>query len=464
MKQDLLNKSIEFARAATNNPQRLSGDHYIDHAMRVKDFLEEIGITDQTILSAAILHDSLKYQLTTEEELKQEFGTDVAYLVNKLTQIGKIRFPKNDHDASPIIQRLLIQLSDDLRALYIHLADRVDNIKTSSPLALEDRVLIANRALSIYAPLAYSVGIYAYTREFQDEALNILFPEESKLIRNSIEKRLIKSEKDLQNIKKDISEFLINNKIQNFKISTRTKSTYSIYKKLLRKAGAISEELLDRKINDLIGIRILLPRVNDCYSLLSHIQSKWEMIQEEYDDYIANPKPNGYQTLQTSFRFDNNVMCEVQIRTFDMHEHNEYGTASHLTYKTNNKVMSQNALWLKKLISIKDEILSEKAISGTHELFKETIFVFTPQYDLKTLPAKSTPVDFAYAIHSDIGNHCRGAKINGQLAKLETELQSGDVVEILTNKTAKPNSKWLKFVKTSEARKHIKKAIDNTKV
>ncbi len=459
MKQDLLNKSIEYAKAATNNPQRLSGDHYIDHALRVKDYLEGIGISDQTVLAAAILHDSLKYQLTTEEDLEREFGSDVAYLVKKLTQIGKLRFPKIDQDASPIIQKLFIQLSDDLRALYIHLADRVDNIKTSSPLAVEDRVLIANRALSIYAPLAYSVGIYSFTRELQDEAFEILYPHESKLIRNAITKRLDKTEEQFHKIRKNISEFLISNKIHNFKIMTRTKSIYSIYKKLLRKAGSISEDLLDSKINDLVGIRVLLPTVENCYSLLSHLQNEWEMIEDEYDDYIANPKPNGYQTLQTSFRFDNNVMCEVQIRTFDMHEHNEYGSSSHLSYKWGSNKTHGNASWLKQLISIKDEILSEKAITGTHDLFKEKIFVFTPQYDLKTLPAKSTPVDFAYAIHGDIGNHCKGAKINGQLAKLETELKSGDVVEILTNKTAKPNPKWLEFVKTHEAKKHIKKAI-----
>ncbi|MDQ5981365.1 MAG: hypothetical protein QG570_112 [Patescibacteria group bacterium] len=449
----LIEKSIEFIKAASAGVILGNGEKYYKHCIRVKEILEEAGIDDENVLCAALLHDVLKFQTTTAEEITKEFNDDISFLVVKFGEVAELNIP-NQINNPEVIHKLLIQLASDIRVLLIRLADRLDNIRNCSCFSVEKQTDIAHKALGIYAPISDAVGIYSFVREFQKLALRILEPETC----NKIEKFVVKKRKDLEprlrKMQVDIQEFVTKEEID-AQTNYRNKSVYSIYAKVKRKFGDNFNEQTISQLGDFVGIRVLVPTIDNCYQILAHLQNKWEMINEDYDDYIANPKPNGYRTLQTSFKLDNHVKCEVQIRTYEMHEQNEYGPASHFTYKYGSSKKS-DAKWIKSLIDMKESITSNLASENTKiGLFENTIFVFTPKNKLITLPKGSTPVDFAYSVHSDIGDHCSGAKINDRIAKLDTELKSGDVIEILISKNHKPSKDWLHFVKTREARKHI---------
>ncbi len=452
-KNTLIEKSTEFIKAATAGVKLESGEEYYKHCVRVKEILEGAGIDDENVLCASILHGVLKYQTTTREEIAKEFNEDIAFLVEKFDEIAKLNIPAEINNPE-VIHKLFIQLASDIRVLLIRLADRLDNIRNCSFFSAEKQEDIANKAIGIYAPISNAVGIYLFVREFQKLALRILEPEACK----KIEKFVIKKRKDLETplrkMQVDIQEFVNKEEIE-AQTTYRNKSVYSIYAKVKRKFGDDFSEQSISHLGDFVGIRVLVPTVDNCYQILAHLQNKWEMINEEYDDYITNPKPNGYQTLQTSFKLDDHVKCEVQIRTYEMHEENEYGPASHFKYKYGGSKKS-DAKWIKSLIEMKESITSNLVSENTKiGLFENTIFVFTPKNKLVTLPKGSTPIDFAYSVHSDIGDHCSGAKINDRIAKLDSQLKSGDVIEILISKNHKPSKDWLHFVKTREARKHI---------
>lgn len=449
----LIDKSRIFAEAATEGIIRQNGDTYIQHSMRVKEILETIGADDENILCAAILHGILRYNATTIEEIEKEFNPDIAFLVAKFDEVASLNIPKNVTNTE-VIHKLFIQLSTDLRVLLIRLADRLDNIRNCSTLSKSQQENIAHKVLALYAPMSDAIGIHSFVREFQRLALKILEPE----IFNKIEKFVTKKRKDLEQplrkMQVDIREFVDSHDIK-AETSNRNKSIYSIYMKINNKFNGDFSEASISNLGDFVGIRVLVPTIENCYQVLAHLQTKWEMFTNQYNDYISNPKPNGYQTLQASFKLDEHVKCEVQVRTYEMHEKSEFGPASHFSYKYGGSKKS-DAKWIKSLIEMKDSITKDISKTGTKiGLFEDTVFVFTPKFKLITLPQGSTPVDFAYAVHSDIGNRCSGAKINTHLVKLDTQLKSGDVIEILTTKAHKPSKDWLGFVKTREARKHI---------
>lgn len=454
MSEDLLNKSIEYAKILTLDVKRANGESYFDHSLKIKKYLEDIGIRDEIILASAILHGMKSANVIDDAEIKKEFGEEISSLTCQLDSISKIRLNSKIKNSQEL-HKLYIQLSSDIRVLLIRLADRIENMKTSEIFDNAKRLDLADKALSVYAPVSYACGIYSFTKEFQNEALKIIDPDVYSRINKWIKKRFDYTREDLNQLKAEIEEHLRENNIEH-KITYRTKSVYSVYQKINRKYPGDIEESKINQISDLVGIRILVPSVDECYSVLAFLQKKWEMILEEYDDYIKNPKPNGYQTLQTAFALNKKVRCEVQIRTFEMHEKNEFGNASHFQYKY-GRSRNNDAYWVKTLINMKDEILNKISNNKTNiGLFEDTIFVFTPKGDLITLPKGSTPVDFAYAVHTDIGNHCTGAKVNDRMTKLNSILKSGDSIEILTNKSSRPSINWLRFVKTRIARQKIK--------
>lgn len=430
--------------------------------MRVKSHLENAGIKDETTLVIAVLHASLDF--LTHEEIKKEFGEEIAALLINLDEISKTPIPiSEDRSADRVasLHKLFIQLSKDIRALIVRLADRVDNAKTTQGFNLRERQWIAKNSLHIYAPIAKAVGIYAFTRELENEALKILDEPRYKYIEKYLDKNFRESEHDLILAKHKISEFLKSQGEKNFEITFRKKSIYSTNEKAHYKAkkGDISSPDDLGAIRDLLGIRVLVENVENCYSTLAFLQSEWELIPEELDDYITNPKPNGYKTLQAAVWLKPKVSCEIQMRTFEMHEVNEYGAASHFSYKYAGGSKKHSTEWIKNLIELRDGIQTSLAQNSQIKLFEDTIFVFTPKQDLITLPKDATPVDFAYTVHTEIGEKCSMAKVNGKLVALSTPLKSGDVVEIITEKNHKPSVKWLEFVKSKEARDCISKKV-----
>jgi len=448
---DLTKKAIEYAKLANSqeDPTR-----YLDHANRIIELLQSIGIQSQTVFIAVYLHNILSKNLLTTTELTQEFGLEIAEIVVNLNTVSQFNMPIDSNDTTQLY-KLFISLAKDYRVLLIRVADRADNIATCHKLEHTKQIQIAHKALNIYAPIAQAAGIYAFTKILQDNALKILEPKEYELIDQVSNQKFKDIESQLNHLKAYIGEFLSTQNIAH-QITYRIKSHYSIFNKTKRKYGQINMQNLS-KLNDLAGIRILVNTVDDCYWLLAELQKKYELIQNEYDDYIANPKPNGYQTLQTSFYLAPEVTCEIQIRTFEMHERNEFGNASHFNYKYKNS-NNIDGKWIKNLIELKQKALLAVDNKLPLNLFDDLVFIFTPKNDLITLPKGSTVIDFAYAIHTDLGDHLASAKINNKIQKITTPLKSGDVIEISTSKTIKPKSDWLLYTKTREAKKQIKAA------
>ncbi len=448
MSEDLINKAIEYAKIA-NSPLELQ---FLDHADRIIILLKSIGIQNDSIFATVYLHNIISKKVISYEELVKEFSEDIANMLLNLDYISKFKIPTNSAKTLDL-HKLFIHLAKDYRVLLIRLADRVDNISHCYTLDTEKQNLIAQKALNVYAPISQAAGIYAFTKILQDQSLKILNPVEYELIDGISKEKFESIQGELDVLKSQISEFLENENIKH-QISYRIKSHYSIYNKSKTSYGRIGYETVS-KLNDLAGIRVLVEEEDHCYVVLAYLQQIYKMIETEYDDYITNPKPNGYQTLQTAFHLSNDVTCEIQVRTFDMHERNEFGSASHFSYKYASS-KSLDAKWIKNLIELKQKALLAVDNKLPIGLFSDMIFVFTPKHDLITLSNGSSIIDFAYAIHTDLGNHLAAAKVNGKIEKITTLLKSGDTIEIITSKAAAPKPDWLRFAKTPEARKHIK--------
>jgi GTP pyrophosphokinase len=459
MTQNLLEKATEYAKEYYKGKTRKNGEPFINHPLRVKKYLEEIGISDEKILAAALLHAIPQTTNIKAEELIEEFGEEVIYLISNLDEISKLTLPFHDKNKNvELIHKLLIQLAKDIRVLIIRLADRVDNVKTADALPYADQEWIALNSKLIYAPIAKAAGIYSFARELDDEAFRILNSERYKAIEEFQAEKYKEIESYLESAKQKIEDFIKTSlEEQKYDISFRKKGIYSTHSKALYKAkkGHIKDENDFNGLFDLLGLRIMIENEKDCYKILAFIQDLWENIQSEFDDYIINPKRNGYKSLQTAVKLTPSHNCEVQIRTFDMHHNNEFGKASHFVYKYGGN----SATWIKDLIDLKENIQGNLSQNSKINLFEDTMFVFTPKGDLITLPKNATALDFAYAIHTNIGNTCTGALINNKHSPIATILKSGDIVEIITHSNKKPSKDWLLIAKTPEAKKHIRKSI-----
>lgn len=487
----LIIKSFDFSKKAHEGQFRLSGNPYFFHVFETAKILAGLGMGPR-VVSAGLLHDIIEDGKSTEKEIEKEFGSELLSLVKGVTKLGKLKYRGlKRHTES--LRKFFIATSQDIRVLIIRLADRLHNMRTLQYLPREKQIRKSNEVLEIFAPLAYRLGVRIINRELEDLAFFYLEPEEYNKTEKILKQRKKKDEKYLKKFDRSLKKILVKNGVKNISTSYRVKGIYSLYHKLKRKKDA-------EAIYDITALRIITKSLDDCYKTLGIIHSTWKPLPGRLKDYIALPKPNGYQSIHTTIFTGDGGIIEIQIRTEKMHEEAEFGVASHLGYKNNNQKNAQlQLMWIKKLLSgfeylQKSEIngkekipprkdLGEKTPEWLKELgdecqeknnvklidelktdfFGHRVFVFTPNGDVIDLPIDSSPIDLAYAIHSDIGNHLSGAKINGKLASLDTKLKNGDIVEIITKISSQPTRKWLDLVKTSEAKRSIKSILRKKK-
>ena len=457
---EMLRLAYDFALDAHQNQKRASGEPYIIHPLATARKLAEMNLDLPTII-AGILHDIPEDTDITLEEVKKNFGPEVAKLVEGITKLGKLKYRGMERYAENL-RKMFIAMSDDIRVILIKFADRLHNLKTLEFLPADKQFRIAQETLEIYAPIADRLSIGQIKGELEDLAFKYVYPEDYQWINKTIPREYRAKEKYLEKIKKQVEKKLAQDKIYLSEISLqgRTKHLYSLYKKLLR--PQINRDL--SKIYDLIALRLIVPDISDCYKVLGILHSMYRPMPGRIKDYIANPKPNGYQSLHTTVFTDDGEIVEFQIRTKTMHEQAEFGIAAHWNYKeTGGQMTARNLRWLKELVEWQKQIKDDEQFLQTIKLdiFQNRIFVFTPQGDVIDLPDGATPIDFAYHVHSSLGDKCVGARVNDQLVNLGYQLKSGDIVEIISDKNRKiPNPDWIDIVKTSMARSKIRTAIN----
>lgn len=464
----LLVKAFEFSKNAHAGESRFTGEPYFVHTFETAKNLAEFGM-DASCIAAGFLHDAIEDGHTDEKTLRAEFGKEITFLVEGVSKLGKLKYRGLERHAESL-RKLFVATAQDARVLIIKLADRLHNIRTlSGHPKPEKRQRIAMETLEIFAPLADRLGMGRLKGELEDYAFPYVYPEEYKKVTELLTKKREDHEKYLEKFHRSLQKELAAHGIKNAKTSYRVKHLYSLYQKLLRKDMEID------KIYDITALRVITKTVEECYQILGIIHGAWRPLPGRIKDYIALPKPNGYQSIHTTVFTGDGWIVEVQIRTEDMDREAEYGIASHLAYKggfvariigsPEKKLAKKKLGWINELIewqeqvSESNEFLNELKI----DFFKNRVFVFTPKGDTIDLPEDSTPVDFAYMIHSDIGDHMSGAKVNGKMVSLETKLQNGDIVEIITRKSAHPSQKWLGLAKTSMAQRHIRNWVQKNK-
>jgi len=451
-----LQLAYKVALEAHARQRRQSGEPYFEHCLQVARILVDLHMDSPTIV-AALLHDTVEDTDISLDFLSQNFGERIARLVDGVTKIGGLRFQSKEMRQAETFRKMLLSMVDDIRVIIIKFADRLHNMRTldSVPDAKKERIAIETR--DVYAPLAHRLGISRIKTELEDLSLKYLDSKAYKEIRRKV--RATKKEREyyIQRVKEPIEKELKTHNIE-ARILGRPKSFYSIYNKMRQRNKPFEE------IYDLFAIRIIVKRLEECYYVLGIVHSLFMPISDRFKDYIATPKINGYQSLHTTIIGPDGKMVEIQIRTEEMHFMAEDGVAAHWRYK--HGIMERTRFddrlnWIKELldrqISNNDpgDFLEDLKI----DLFQDEVFVFSPRGDLFKLPRGSTPVDFAYAVHTSVGNHCIAAKINGKIVPLKTELKSGQQVEIITSQNQKPNQDWLSFVKTSKARHCIRKVL-----
>lgn len=460
---DMLKLAFDFAGEAHRGQNRASGEPYIIHPLSTAQKLAEMRL-DLTTIIAGLLHDVPEDTEVTLAEVEKNFGKEVAKLIEGITKLGKIKYRGMERYAENL-RRMFVAMSDDIRVILIKFADRLHNLKTLDALPADKRFRIAKETLEIYAPIADRLAIGQIKGELEDLAFKYVYPEDYKWITEIIPREYKAKEKYLQEIRSQVSKKLSQENIQINEISIqgRTKHLYSLYKKLLR--PHINRDL--SKIYDLIALRLIVPTITDCYSALGILHGMFRPMPGRIKDYIANPKPNGYQSLHTTVFTDDGEIVEFQIRTREMHEQAEFGIAAHWNYKeTGGKLKNKTLKWLNELVKWQKQIKDNDQFLQTVKLdvFQNRIFVFTPHGDVIDLPEGATPVDFAYHVHSSLGDKCVGARVNDQLVNLGYQLKSGDIVEIITDKNRRtPNPDWLEIVKTSMAKSKIRNAMNKIK-
>lgn len=494
----LIEKAFSFVEKAHAGHVRYSGEPYLIHLAIVGAKLAEMGMGAKTV-AAGLLHDVIEDTEVTSETILKEFGEEILFLVEGVTKLSSVRYYGTDrHNES--LRKLLVATSQDIRVLIIKLTDRLHNMQTLQYVPKEKQVRIARETLEIYVPVAHRLGMGRIRKELEDLAFPYVYPEESKKVENLLQSKAGKSNELLERERKVLQKRLAEIKLTDFKTSYRVKGLYSLYHKLKRKEWDIN------LVYDLLAMRVVVPTIEDCYSALGIIHKLWRPLPGRVKDYIAFPKPNGYQSLHTTVTTANGVIMEIQIRTSKMHHESELGIASHISYKeiTETGKTQENKSRFTSLIpslfrptkrieapmdelkKAKDSAPRDKIprwiaqIGQTHtkdksttaefvedaqtDFFSNRIFVFTPTGDVVDLPVGATPVDFGYAIHSEVGDHISGVKVNKKLVQLDIELKNGDIVEIETRKSGQPTAKWLTFVKTSLARRRIKAALESKKI
>ena len=500
----LICKAYAFAENAHKDHTRYSGEPYFIHPAAVAKYLAQTGMDAQTV-AAGLLHDAVEDTAVTADEVEQEFGPEVRFLVEGVTKLGQHKYHGAERHAESL-RRLLVATSADVRVLIVKLADRYHNMTTLEHVPPEKQKRIALETLEIYAPLADRLGIGRLKKEFEDLAFPAIDPD---AYAHAVEVRKLKrkeNEEGLARVQKTLQHALARRGMRDFRTEIRVKGLWSLHQKLKRKGDDIT------KIHDIAALRVIVTSIDDCYQVLGVVHANWKPLPGEFKDYIAFPKPNGYQSLHTTVLTSDAGVVEIQIRTEEMHQRAQFGIASHMSYKHLGKGVEQKQagtqrrafekvsihwirdlipgllnfskkpappkaeeptkkahakpaeqpLWLNELADAHAASAeSQEFVEGLKEdFFSHRVFVFTPNGDVIDLPIHSTPIDFAYAIHSDLGNHMNGAKVNGKLVTFDTVLRNGDIVEVLTKQSARPTAKWLEYAKTGMARRHIRNSIE----
>jgi GTP pyrophosphokinase len=445
---ELIEKAYKFAKKAHDGHLRNNNDPYFSHLFETAKSLAELDMGAITIV-AGFLHDAIEDTKTTREEIEREFGKEVLFLVEGVTKLGKLRYHGMER-YNESLRKLFLAMSKDLRVLIIKLCDRLHNIKTLQFVPKEKQLRIAKETLEIYAPLAYRLGIKKIQRELEDISFGFAYPREYEEIKKILKKKKSEIEKHLDNFQKKLKTELAKNEFTDFKIDYRVKSLYSLYTKLQKYKWNV--EL----VYDISALRIMVPSISDCYKILGIVHGSWRPLPERIKDYIATPKINGYRSIHTTIFTGDGAIIEVQIRTYDMNTEAEYGIASHISYKEGKKTAS----WINDLVEYQKVAGDDFLENIKTDFFQERIFIFTPRGDVIDLPKDSSVIDFAYAVHTDIGDHMSGAKVNGKFVTITSTLQNGDRVEIETKKSAKPSAKWLEHCKTTIARRKISNFLE----
>ena len=454
--EDLIRRAFQVAASQHGMQLRASGEPYLSHPVGTAVICADLHLDSATI-AAALLHDVVEDTSMSIEEVSQQFGEDVELLVDGVTKLSQISFRSVEEEQAENIRKMIIAMAKDIRVILIKLADRLHNMRTLSYLGKEKQIEKSKETLEVYAPLAHRLGIESIRWELEDLAFGTLHPRKYAEVGRMVAQRRADRERDLAEARSVLEAELTSMGIQ-AEISGRAKHLYSIYNKMVRKGKEFNE------IYDLTALRVLVDSVKDCYGVLGVIHSIWKPLPGRFKDYVAMPKFNMYQSLHTTVIGPTGKPLEIQIRTYDMHETAQYGIAAHWVYKEGKggqrgSAQAEKLQWLRQIMDWQSETKDsgEFLDSLRVDLFHDEVYVFTPKGDVKSLPSGATPVDFAYAIHTDVGHRCIGAKVDGRIVPLTHRLESGDIVEILTSKTAQgPSRDWLQFVASSGARNKIR--------
>lgn len=488
----LVEKAYNFVAMAHKDHKRFSGDPYLVHLAETAKGLAELGMSAKTV-AAGLLHDSIEDVGVTPEQIEAEFGKEIRFLVEGVTKLGRYKYRGAERHRESL-RKLLVATGKDARVLIIKLMDRLHNMRTLEHVPPEKRQRIALETLEIYAAIAHRLGMGVVRRELEDTAFKYAYPEEYKEIKQLVTEQSEATQERLQGMARTLRKELAKNGLTKFHTDYRVKGFWSLYQKLKRKGGDID------KVYDIAALRVVVQSVEDCYRALGLAHNLWQPLPNKIKDYIAFPKPNGYQGLHTTVFVGDGGIVEIQIRTADMHKEAQYGIAAHVAYKeghTSSTGGQSSFDWIKSLLPSfrrdkreSEDIVVEGVPRPTQsryggpaapewlaelgeevddpefentlktDIFTHRVFIFTPKGDVVDLPSGCTPLDFAYAIHSDIGDHVAAAKVNGKLVPLDTTLHNGDIVEIQTKKGSHPTKKWLDFAKTTLARRHIRLALE----
>ncbi len=482
----LITKAYELSKDAHKDQKRYSGDSYFIHPAEVGFLLAEAGMDSQAI-AAGLLHDTIEDAGVKPQTIEEQFGHDVLTLVEGVTKLGTLRYRGVERHTESL-RKLFAATAKDIRVLIIKLMDRLHNARTLEHVPkIEKRTRIAQETLEIYAPIADRLGMSVAKQELEDAAFPHAFPKEYEKTRALLKERKRENDERLEKVEKDLKREFGDAGIRTFRTEARIKGIYSLYLKLGRKGWDIG------KIYDILALRVIFPTVADCYTALGIVHAHWRPVPGKIKDYIAFPKPNGYQSIHTTVYTGDGSALEMQLRTEAMHREALYGIASHLTYKENQGGVQESKRggleWIRQFFPRLRQGTTDPATGGPpkenvpawleelahahhgaqeseeyldtlkSDFFSHRVFAFTPKGDVIDLPIAATPIDFAYAVHSDLGNTMSGARVNGKMVSLDTALRNGDMVEIITKPSAKPSRKWHDIAKTNMAKKHIRAAL-----
>ncbi len=472
----MIQRAYKLATQAHEGQMRYSGRKYVHHTIETATILADLGMDTKSIV-AGLLHDTIEDAEVSTERIEEEFDEEVLFLVQGVTKLGKVRYRGMKRHIESL-RKLFVATSQDIRVLIIKLADRLHNIRTLEHVPDHKQLRIAEETLEVYAPIARRLGIKNLYTQLEDEAFPYVYPDEYETVKHLSDSKYDEAIDTIEEVKRDLLIALEEAEdVEDTVVDYRLKHLFSLYQKLKKKDMDISQ------IYDIVALRVIVNSINECYRVLGMVHDLWRPVPNRLKDYIASPKPNGYQSLHTTVFDGKGQMAEIQIRTKDMHYEAEYGVASHVSYKSPGS--GDTLEWFQDLIASmqsdqpetkdKDNVpgwikeMTEEQQETTDpaefmknlqtDFFEDRIFVFTPKGDVIDLPAESSPIDFAYQIHTDLGHHISGARVNNKLCSLDTTLKDGDIVEIMTDESNSPKRKWLTYTKTTAARRKIKRAI-----